>query len=434
MNRKTISFLRAVLLACTLLLLSVSCSTNTRDVESLESPSILDTKKDGIELRGALEELESVDPVALEYCNNIKAIMYGTDAFQRPIAPTLDEESDVSDIETQVNPISLKLQSLIIENEETNESLDFFNLSLDEKRVFVDLLLASEAKMVSEKINKYPELKAILEAENRATSKLITRYKIPSQDVGVIAPANLRSSDEDGIDQEAFFNELAAEIATEVEAVNGEGSSESGLRGIGGTIGDYPRLDVSKVLAKWRATARRGDVILALPKHYMSGILYNPGNPRFKVGHAGILNKKIYPTTKEIDNITIECWEEVGVREKKVINWDVPHYILGIQKVKWVWRWRGFRSGLYKEVTPVSNPYVLADWAKKYIGHEYIKRIEHPIAKWIAPKRFTCTTLVWWCAKKAYDVNVSSWYSPLVTPSDIFLDSSIYIRADVYGL
>ncbi|WP_372474549.1 hypothetical protein AB4865_04545 [Capnocytophaga sp. ARDL2] len=43
-------------------------------------------------------------------------------------------------------------------------------------------------------------------------------------------------------------------------------------------------------------------------------------------------------------------------------------------------------------------------------------------AKWATPGRFTCTTLVWWAGKKAHDVNISSWYSPLVTPRDIYMD------------
>ena len=112
-------------------------------------------------------------------------------------------------------------------------------------------------------------------------------------------------------------------------------------------------------------------------------------------------------------------------------SWDTPHYVMGIQKVKYVWKWRWFKSGLYKVTTPVSNPDALANWANKYRGHEYVKWYEFATAKWAAPKRFTCTTLVWWCAKKAYGVNVSSWYSPLVTPSGLFTDNCTYIRANV---
>lgn len=52
------------------------------------------------------------------------------------------------------------------------------------------------------------------------------------------------------------------------------------------------------------------------------------------------------------------------------------------------------------------------------------------LIKWAAPNRFTCTTLVWWYAKKAYGVNVSSWYFPLVTPSGLFTDNCTYIRAN----
>jgi hypothetical protein len=52
-------------------------------------------------------------------------------------------------------------------------------------------------------------------------------------------------------------------------------------------------------------------------------------------------------------------------------------------------------------------------------------------AKWSAPSRFTCTTLVWWCAKKAYDINVSEWYKTLVIPGGLLTDESVYIR---YGV
>lgn len=104
--------------------------------------------------------------------------------------------------------------------------------------------------------------------------------------------------------------------------------------------------------------------------------------------------------------------------------------LLGIQKVQWKWRWRGFKSRFYREITHM-HPNALADWANNYVGREYVNWYEFATAKWAAPSRFTCTTLVWWCSKKAYGVNVSSWYSPLVTPSGLFTDSCTYIRAEV---
>jgi hypothetical protein len=106
-------------------------------------------------------------------------------------------------------------------------------------------------------------------------------------------------------------------------------------------------------------------------------------------------------------------------------------YIAGLQKVKWVWKWRGFKSGLYREISKVSNPATLASWGKSYKGRPYVHWYEFLTAKWAAPSRFTCTTLVWWCAGKAYDVNVSEWYKTLVTPSGLLTDESVYIRCNV---
>ena len=104
---------------------------------------------------------------------------------------------------------------------------------------------------------------------------------------------------------------------------------------------------------------------------------------------------------------------------------------MGVQRVKYKWRWRGFKSGVYKECSPVTNPEALATWANRYIGKQYVRWYEFATAKWAAPSRFTCTTLVWWCAKKAYGINVSSWYSPLVSPSGLLTDDETYIRENV---
>ena len=77
------------------------------------------------------------------------------------------------------------------------------------------------------------------------------------------------------------------------------------------------------------------------------------------------------------------------------------------------------------------DPSSLADWAERYLWNEYVEWYEFATAKWAASERFTCTLLVWWCAKKAYDVNISDWYSPLVTPDGLYTDESTYIRSNV---
>lgn len=56
---------------------------------------------------------------------------------------------------------------------------------------------------------------------------------------------------------------------------------------------------------------------------------------------------------------------------------------------------------------------------------------EMPIAKWLAPQKFICTTLAWYCVKKLKDINLTSWYSTMPTPSDILLNENIYIKFNI---
>ena len=149
------------------------------------------------------------------------------------------------------------------------------------------------------------------------------------------------------------------------------------------------------------------------------------------VGHAGIIDMWVTEWTDLDLPVTIEAYKKGGVKRLDMSFWCNPHYVMGVQKVRYRWRWRGFRSGFYKESRPVSNPEALAYWANQYVGRNYVRWYEFLTAKWAAPSRFTCTTLVWWCAKKAYGINVSSWYSPLVSPSGLFTDDETYIRRNV---
>lgn len=412
-----------------LMMLVASCSNNTLSTPPLAESQGETHNDPPTTLRSVTDQLHTIDAEALAYCNNVKTIMYGTSAFERPKAIQAYESLMDNDSTLVENPMSLRLQSLTIEDEELRKSIDFFDMPIEEQQVFVDMLLVDDAQMITEKIKVAPELKTMLQKENLITSRVIERNHLVTREIGLVH-TGLRSLNEKTVDAKDFFKELYEEF----DAENNAPDVQPQLRGISGSISfNYPKVPVERVRNYWQKHARRGDFIVALPNHFFPWSYINVGkNVRFKVGHAGIINKRIYSTTNLYDkNSTIECYTDNGVQGLNIASWDTPHYVMGIQKVKYVWRWRGFKSGLYKETTPVSNPEALANWANKYRGHEYVKWYEFATAKWAAPKRFTCTTLVWWCAKKAYGVNVSSWYSPLVTPSGLFTDNCTYIRANV---
>ena len=177
--------------------------------------------------------------------------------------------------------------------------------------------------------------------------------------------------------------------------------------------------------------AKRGDIIVGLPNHDYPYCLVNLNNKKYKVGHAEIFTKNVTNSTKVDDWATIGAWTEDGVSRQQLYNWCWKSYLVGVCSYKVKWKWRGFKSRFYVVQTPVSNPAKLADWAEKYEGCSYVHWYEFPTAKWAAPARFTCTTLVWWCAKKAYGERISPWYSTLVTPSDVLCDNNTYLKVEI---
>ena len=384
--------------------------------------------------------ISSLNQIAVDYVNNAKTLLYATGALDKPSQTVSSYESLLEDgSSSEVNPMSLRLQLLDIVDEDSGKPIKFYDLSPEHKAVFVDKLLQEDATTISTRLELAPEAGYQLKLENEATRELIQQNGLTMLRVGV--PVGTRPSfpnavggtmksspDIKRVDHNEFFSALQKGIASKLnsqgKSIPGGGSSMLDLK--------YPKLPAEQVRHAWSQSARPGDFVVALPVHNMPWIYLNLGDSvNFMVGHAGIIDARVSAWTEFGSELTIEAYKKDGVRRLGILYWLNPHYVMGVQKVRYRWRWRGFRSRFYKESRPVSNPEALAYWANQYIGKKYVRWYEFLTAKWAAPSRFTCTTLVWWCAKKAYGINVSSWYSPLVSPSGLFTDDETYIRWNV---
>lgn len=459
MTTKTQHFFAQLLLCMGLGLGVISCSQSEdpRDRQGNAARQVAENMQ-GEGLRTLVASMSQYDPVAVAYCNNVKTIMIGTGALDRPAgldngmmissSSSLTSASSRSEISTQTesfyealddqrysenfNPMSLKLNGLNIQSEDKGKEVNFFDLPQEQKEVFVDYLLVDEAKDLSEKIAQAPELKDILATENLATTKTIEATGIAPNAIGTSYTSSARAlRQEPKVDSKYFFKLLEKNISEEfAKRAKEQDASQEQPRSIAYVFGYNNSVPVEKVKAMWARYARRGDFILALPEHGNPSTLVNFSS-RFMVGHAAILTKDITTDTRNDADVTMEAYSGDGVQPRRITDWTSPHYIMGIQRVSYRWKWRGFRSGLYRTTSPVNSPGMLADWAMGYQGREYVTPLEFVVAKWAAPKRFTCTTLVWWCSKKAYGINVSVWYSPLVSPSGLFTDNCTYVRASV---
>lgn len=384
------------------------------------------------------ENIAYCDEEVLRYFDNIKTIMYLTNSFNpENVKVPYEEVMDNDSLFYSSNYISYKLQSLLIEDDSTGVECDFFDFSPEEQDSFIEFLLKDEAKDINSKIAEVPELKEYLIRDNEVISNVLESHSGKKLKIGVAV--NRGENFIGSINAQTFFSDLTraletseSEFTTDYSTGEDDGSVSAVIRK-GVAIGDYKEVDPEVVRKAWAKSARRGDIILALPKQGYPFVYANISNKAFMVGHAGIINSVITEETSTSDSCTVECWMKDGVTECSIETWKAPHYVMGVQKITYRWKWKGLRSGFYKKKQKVSNPEALADEAETYLGKDYVKWYEFATAKWAAPHRFTCTSLVWWCAKKVYGENLSHWYSPLVSPSAIYLNSSTYVRYNVYG-
>jgi hypothetical protein len=309
-----------------------------------------------------------------------------------------------------------------IVQEEISEEVSFFDMDPTEQEAFLENWAILEAEQLSEKILLAPEIEEVIQAENEAIESVLGEELV-----------SVKGGQSYLKDKKVFFSKLQDRLAENEKQQLKEIEETPATKLINFSDADR-KIPYTKMRSALRSYARVGDFLLALPMHnnpyiYLDVAFGETGNNPFAVGHAGIITK-IPDATVENTEITVAARSN-GVRNETLQYWSYKSYIAGIQKVKWVWKWRGFKSGLYREVTPVSNPALLASWGNSFKGRPYVHWYEFLTAKWAAPSRFTCTTLVWWCSNKAYDINVSEWYKTMVTPSGLYSDESVYIRCNV---
>lgn len=394
---------RKSILALLILLIVTGCSKEILEVvpqaESSEEKSY------------CVQDVNSavVNPHATTYYELIKTAILATNSnLPQTRGGSTDSISD--------NPFVEKLENLDI-LDENGDSISFFSMNEEEQAAFLDDWATLEANDMSEKLSIEPELETYIQEQNEIVEQTIQEEAIRTRSGGMKI-----------VDKERFFKKIEERmrkmyLETEEQQAN--------LPSTRITVSTEDRISTDILKSSLQHYARRGDFIVALPKHNTPWIFLNIGDTQFKVGHAAIINKNV--TTSWANNATFTWGTQLhgGVKNETLDYWSVRSYIMGIQKVTWKWKWRGFKSRLYKTVTPVSNPAALAEKAGQYAGREYVKWYEFPTAKWAAPSRFTCTTLVWYCAKKVYGVNVSSWWASMVSPSGLYLDSGTYVRKEV---
>lgn len=369
----------------------------------------------------------NISPAALKHYRLISDVIMATTNKAGKTRAELNRDDEAIPAEPECIFYE-KVHQLNIEDE-NGDSIKVVDMEEEEKQAFLDQWSVMEAAQLSEKIVDEPGLQSYVEEENRIIEELLSESGVPSDGAdSVINVSGTRSgkSKYGTFDRTKFFK-LIGKRMSEFNA-HQEASYDT-RSGYG--EGNYT-VPFSTVRSGITAFARKGDLILRLPVYNQPSYLISYSN--WNVGHVSIVStagsslQTAYSNTKFAIGANINR----GVVEEIMDEWCRPSYVMGVSIIKYVWKWRGLRSGLYRTVTQVANPSAVANEAYRYLGKSYCSASEFLGAKWAAPHSFICTTLAWYCVKNALGVNITDWWTVIPTPSNIYLNENTYVRKRIY--
>jgi len=348
------------------------------------------------------KETEEAIPEVQEYYDNLKTIIFATEINKLDVVNSLKE---------QEVPMIEKLISIEIVDDETDQSMTFFDLQNEEQQIeFINHFMDEEAVFVSNKIQKEPGLINEFVEENEIITGVLNEYGVINYTTKI---ANKIS----------FFNRIKDEIDA-IRLPVDPTLIEGPLTPI-----DLPSKEevLRNKLAMMNPQA--GDFFVALPTHGFSFQLIDVFNKRFKVGHAGVVTKNITSSTLPTENVLVEAWSTV--QYKQIRNWvDAKFYVMEFKKKKTK---LSLKKGFYTSYEDV-NKAGIANYATSKLGKSYVKNLfEFGAMKAVAKNldRYTCTTLVWRSSDVAVNIKPSPWLSHIVTPSNLYTDGETFLKGQI---
>jgi len=182
-------------------------------------------------------------------------------------------------------------------------------------------------------------------------------------------------------------------------------------------------LGAATVWVKWSESAEPGRVLVRLAQHRKPGFRGNFSD----WGHVAIFDDYVR-TTFDLNKMTTYDADDVkGVHMRNVDGWACKHYVARIDYVHYEWR----RRWLWKEKVRVYrrelDPSGVPAECAKHLGKGYVEKADMLRMNTRVPRRFTCTTLAWYCVKRVLGVDISNDSKWFIFPSDVYLDENIRI-------
>lgn len=178
------------------------------------------------------------------------------------------------------------------------------------------------------------------------------------------------------------------------------------------------------------AGVKKGDLCIILPI-FGSTALYNmtpeyigDGDINYhSMGHSGTFTTDIKAETLVTDKVIFSAIEE-GVMFESFEAWQCSQYVLRPHNLKFIWNPEREDETLEVEPLPFTDDQIDA-YIKALKSNEAEGNFIDDIwlnwlfCKWLTPKEFCCSSLIWWSARKAYDIDLSIPFMPYTAPLDI---------------
>lgn len=388
-----------------------ACSSNQIELPDSESRVEAPATIENEEINAADINPQSIQSDAKEHFNLLKRTILATGSH---LPQT--RSSEVS------NPFYSKLAQLVlVDDEAKNGKISFHSLCLDEQLAFLEDWMVIQAKNLSDKLSVRPDLLDYVKQQNEIFATTLNEELLQT-----------RSASEERVkDNTLFFNKLQDRLY----ALQNPKESSVTTRTVAKI--DAPKIDPYTVIGALKNHSRVGDIMVTIPSYNRPWVYANLGENSFTVGHGAIIVDKVNRRTTPKDKVTLGSNIGYGVIMEEIEYWAVQSYIMGIQIVSWKKDKSALVGLAKKRWTKVVKPLEadqrkqLVQKAKEFEGRPYVRIEEFPFAKHYAPLRFTCTCLIWYCCMELFDIDISPIWSPVVSPSDVYLSEHTYVRARI---
>lgn len=325
----------------------------------------------------------------------------------------IDSGVEIPAVDAAKNSVFDNLTNMLVFDEH-GDRISFFDLSREDKIALLDKYVEVQTAIASQKVKYAPELKDLMTAMSGIMEKALSSTKDYNPTF---------------FDPVPFILDIVMKINELKFALLGrDGKDNIELFRNADTLllesQKFPYETMRSYLAgnaNPDKNAKVGDIIITVPWFEHPTTILNYGY-EYQIGHTEILIKDITPTTLASDTTIIGATLD-GVTYNVLEIFEYPCYHLRLCQKKYV-----RQSGGGFKVEDVMLPQdKFAQKVMSFEGTRFSEWYEFPFTKKLAPESFVCSSLCWYCAKEACGVDLSNWFSTMVTPSDIVLDDNTII-------